>query len=221
MKRSLILPLLAIVLAFFSCKKSSDSGSTEITTPPDFVQLKVGNYWIYEFYRVDTNGVATKLASTDSAYIWKDTVINGIKYYLKIQDQWQFTDAGKALEYPDTAYLRDSLGYLIQYVPVNGKRFIQFSRDNFTDVLFRDTISALLIREQKMTGKDSTITVPAGSFTTRSLCLICYPLQPTYPWGIRRYYYSYGNGIGQVKYTYGFYGSPDHYEARLIRYRVN
>jgi len=202
-------------LFFISCTKNS---TDEVTEPsPDFVQLRVGNYWVYEFYKVDSIGVEKKLDETDSSYILKDTLISGIKYFVRISNPVQLTKSGRFGFSSDTAFLRDSSGYLLRRDPY-GRTYIFFSRDNFTDVLYSDTIGNLLLEKRIMTGKDSTVSVPAGSFITRSFCLVCYPLQP-YPYGIRKYYYIYGENTGLVKYTYGFFSSPDHYEARLARYK--
>ena len=66
----------------------------------------------------------------------------------------------------------------------------------------------------------STVSVPAGTFITRSLCYFATPLDPAYPWGVRKVYYIYGKDIGQIVYTMCYWSDPGYYEARLIRYHV-
>jgi hypothetical protein len=213
MKRLMIVTLLILPLLFFSCKKDN---SEQSVPQSDFVKLETGNYWIFDFYKIDTNGVETKLDHTDSSFILKDTLINGNQYFVKVSDLIQFEKSSMMTMVSDTMFLRDSSGYLV--TPTG---FIMFARDNFTDVIHADTASTLTWWEYKMTGKDSIVTVPAGTFTTRTMGVTYYPLSPNYPWGIRKVYNVYGAGVGMVKYTYALYSQPDHYEARLLRYNVN
>jgi hypothetical protein len=216
MKRSVLL-FLAIPFLLLNCKKEDPGGDP--APQPDFTRLGIGNYWIYEFYRVDTNGVETRLAETDSCHILKDSVIGNVTYFVRVSDPFRFEKSGGPLvplRYSDTALVRDSAGYLLRRY-ADGSQVIEFSRDDFARVLFSDSIGTLLYEELRMTGKDSVIEVPAGSFVTRTACLVCYPLEPTYPWGIRKFPYSYGRNAGLVKYAYAFYSSPIHYEGRLMR----
>src|SRR5512138_3455758 len=130
-KAFLFLPALMII-SLLSCNKSDDSSSP----PPadvDYMALKVGNYWIYQNYDIDTNGVATPTDDWDSAYISKDTVVNGKTYYKMHRKQ--------VLQAPVqlVEFLRDSSGYL---VGINGN--ILMSEDNFTDTLRIDSTNAFL-----------------------------------------------------------------------------
>ena len=221
MKRRIIYLLALLIIFIFSCKKKSDDQSSQPVPPaPDYIQLSVGNYWVYNFYKVDTNGVEQKLTHSDSSYIQKDTLINGIRYFIKISNPLQFSRSGSPMVYQERDILRDSSGYLL-IRDYDGKSRILFARDNFTDVLYSDTVEHLAYREIKMTGKDSLVSLPAGNFTTRSACQYLYPLHPDYPWGIRKDYYVYGRWVGEVKYTYCFYDQPGHYEGRLVRYHVS
>lgn len=212
-----LLLLLATTFAIYSCTENS----SDIVTPAqsDYLKLKTGNYWIYEFYRVDSTGNATKLTATDSAHIIGDTVIDGNTYYMKVQNLLQFTKSGHIGVPSDTLILRDSAGCLVQRAP-DGTHTVLFARDNFTDILFSDTTAGVMIRALKMTGKDSLVTVTAGSHLTRSTCLSVYPINSSYPGGTRKYYTVYGAEVGLMISQYGFYSFPDYYEARLVRYHV-
>ena len=210
MKRTLLFTVAIIGLIIFSCKKK-DSQETS-SSGPDFVQLKTGNYWVYHIYKVDTNGVETDQGRTDSSFIEKDTLIKGDKYFIQ-NSHFYPGEAARIL-------MRDSSGYLLAHNP-NGKNFIIFARDNFSDLFFTDS-NAVFIRTYRMTGKDSIVSLPAGTFTTRSFIIGYYPVASGYPWGDRRNYYMYGLNAGLVKQIYIYYASdPDHYEARLVRYHVD
>jgi hypothetical protein len=79
MKRLFILAMVVLSILTFSCKKTSNG--TFSGTKPDYYMLKVGNYWIYQNYTADSNGVPTAGKLFDSAHIEKDTIIRGNKYY--------------------------------------------------------------------------------------------------------------------------------------------
>jgi len=209
----MFITVLALATVFTSCKKENE---TPIEPLPDFMHLKVGNYWVYEFYKTDTNGIETKLQETDSAYILKDSILNGKTYFVKIQSPLHFN---KNLSfgpnvYTETILIRDSSGYLVNEIGT-----ILFAQENFNDILKTDTIPGLLWSETKMIGKDSLVTVPAGLFISRTICYTYYPLDSNYHWGIRKAYSVYGKNAGILKYTYGFYSSGVNYEARLLRYQ--
>jgi hypothetical protein len=209
MKRTLFFTIAILALIFFSCEKKNSQEPT--TSEPDFVKLKAGNYWVYENFKVDTSGVTTDLGKTDSCYIEKDTLINGDKYFIKNSLSYMSV-SGRSI-------LKDSSGYLVQRF-ANGSSEILFARDNYKDIFRSDTVSNLFKRQTMMTGKDSAVSVPAGTFITRSMRLVATPLDPDYPWGVRRVYYIYGKDMGQIKYTMCFWSDPGYYEARLVRYHV-
>jgi len=80
MKNTTLL-LLAFVSStlFIGCFKENQ----ESVVYPDFAMLKVGNYWIYQYFDIDSLGNATATNTYDSCYVEKDTTING-KTYFKI-----------------------------------------------------------------------------------------------------------------------------------------
>ena len=132
----------AILALIFSCKKNS---TDETSTPaPDFTRLKVWNYWVYEFYKVDTNGVETDQGKTDTSFIEKDTLINGDKYFIRNSRSYMFELRRSSL--------RDSSGYLLQR-NTDGSSTILFARDNFKDIFISDTVANLFLRQDMMTGK--------------------------------------------------------------------
>jgi hypothetical protein len=212
MKRKLIFTLAILALFSFSCKKKTTESISY--SESDYTRLKVGNYWVYKIYKVDTNGVETDQNKIDSTYILKDTVVRGWTYYISIAHPFPST-------FPyEKSVLRDSAGYLLTLNNYGITTKI-FSINNFTDFLFIDSTSSD-VRKGRMTGKDSIVTVPAGIFTTRSFRIAISMIPNWSPWGTRYFYYIYDKQAGLIKKVYVFYaGDPDHYEARLIRYYVD
>lgn len=212
MKINMIFTLAILGLFSFSCKKNSTETIT--SSESGYIRLKVGNYWVYKIYKVDTNGVETDQNKTDSTYILKDTLVRGCTYYISISHPFP-----SSLTY-EKSVLRDSAGYLLTLNNYGITNKI-FSVDNFTDFLFIDSTNSY-VRKGRMTGKDSVVTVPAGTFITRSF-RIAVSLVPIWsPYGPRYFYYIYNKQAGLIKKVYVYYaGDPDHYEARLIRYQVD
>jgi hypothetical protein len=170
MKNTLTLGLAACMLLSlnFGCRK--DCPPDMAKEYPDFANLKVGNYWIYERF-MEKNGVLTPLNKQDSNYVEKDTLINGISYHkLMARDP--------SLPRYNATYLRDSLHYLVDHVGT-----IYFSSENFRDTLrvrhllnsfAQDTIATLIT---KMTDDNLPRTVAAGTFVTKNFntTMLVYP----------------------------------------------
>ena len=210
MKKAMLL-LMAVTMAIAtSCKKDSET-EIEPVSPPDFTKLAVGNYWVFQRFDLDPEGVATPVEDWDSSYISKDTLINGYTYY-KMHEKGVILNAEQQV-----TFLRDSLDYL-----VNQFGQILFAQNNFTDTLYRDnTAPGLFYTYTMMHGKDSIIEVPAGTFTSRTIRTSVFPVNPFGPHPVRYCFTVFGEGVGKIKTHNFFYGSDKHFEKRLVRYNVN
>src|SRR5258708_5116172 len=109
MKKLLII-YCTFFIAFYSCKKDEliINNSPVPVIPPantidEFTMFHPGNYWIYQTYRIDSNGVETLQPGTYSCYLKGDTII-GIYTYQIVHDYW--------LLFGDK-FLIDSAGFLI------------------------------------------------------------------------------------------------------------
>ena len=192
-----------------SCNKNSEEPVP--AAKADYYQLKTGNYWIYEGFRIDTAGIATSTGKYDSAYIEKDTTIRGLTYYKLVENPYLIF-AEQFFK-----YLRDSSGYLISS---NGA--ILASDNNFTDTLAVDIgYMQLYVGYLKMTGKDSVVTVSSNTFRsiTANKEIVPSPPNPA-QLPVRPVYDIYGNGAGKVKSHTFFFSGAMSVEARLIRYKV-
>jgi len=206
---------LGILLTIFlsSCKKDSFTP----TTYPNFSQLKVGNYWIYERFNVDASGNATTVGIYDSCYVEKDTLINNNLYFKEIRSK------GLGVNY-SASFIRDSLHYL-----VNNDGQILFSSQNFTDTFnsyfvtagaATDTICQVVV---KMADKELLVNTPAGSFQTYNFIQI-FKMYPNWSdnGNLRTIDTRYSENIGIVSETLPFYLSNSYNtERRLVRYKLN
>jgi len=199
-----------------SCKKDTDP-QPPATSYPDFSQLKVGNYWIYEQYDISSTSNATSRNIFDSCYVEKDTVILGKTYFKIVKPVWYYPTQ------KDISYLKDSLHYII-----NSNGDILFSSQDFSNKLSsryvisggNDTISQVV---KQMADKNTTFTVPAGTFTT-SNAQETHFIYPNYASAGNPRYRNirYAENLGIVSETVLFFvSSPDYVERRLVRYHLN
>lgn len=209
MKKLLMLAFAAALFFFFSCKKDDDNNTI---TYPDYANLKVGNYWVYQRFEIDTLGVETALDIYDSCYVEKDTLINGITYFKMIRPK-RFP-----VGYPEN-YWRDSLGYI-----VDSTGRIRFAAEDFTTIFetecqmsWADTVYTAI---HWMVDKDKVVTTPAGDFVTRTFQRkIEFDESCTQFYSPRFYNFRFTKDIGIVTETLDFFATdPNYVERRLVRY---
>jgi len=201
------------ITAFLLMISCAENNNNNYLPANDFAQLRVGNYWIYEWYEIDTNGVRTQFHGIDSVYIPQDTIIDGNLFFL-IKGTY-FGTGGRAY-----SMLRDSNDYLFDEFG-----HIRFSTSNFTDTLLMDTI----IRNDpnyycyivyQMKDKNLPITVPIGTYKTYNFHGDLYYTHPLYEWGRRDRDNYYARGIGAIKERAQYVAMPTNLERVLIRYNV-
>ena len=203
MKRVLLL-ILVIGMTSVSCKKDEPADTPDPAPETDYMQLKIGNYWVYKFGMADTSKMASNSIAIDSIVITGDTIIGGNEYYTHLS---VFQD--------HESYLRDSNGYLVDHL---GK--ISFSDHDFTSILRMDSIGpGLAIAEYSMLEGDTMITNELGTFQAMTLRGTVIPSDTAYPHGIHYTYYFYADGYRMVKSSHYFFGAPHiRTEHNLIRF---
>ncbi len=200
------LSILLVLILSTACKKKAKE-ETQITYK-NYGQLKVGNYWVYERYEIDTNGTATPMGIIDTCRIEKDTIINGKQYFKYVRPPFVGFDRN--------TYLRDSLHYIVDH---KGRKV--FSSENFNQVF--QTFSYVDYDLQEwMTDIDSNFTTPLGTFKTINFQLI-FTLVPQLQFnGNPRFMNTrYAENIGIISETLPlFYANPNYKERRLIDYHL-
>lgn len=213
-----ILPMLFAV----SCKKD-DKDEPKPQVKSDYLNLKVGNYWVYEHYKIDSLGNETHTSYVDSVVITRDTMINNLLYYVfegveMSGSQWK-----------TLGYYRDSAKCLVDR---NGN--VIFSEINFSDTI-NEIVSyitppdTLFYIYTLMEDPGKTITVPAGTFNAlnaKGYLTMHYsyiaPGNEIYHVELNRYF---GFGVGEILSTWTFaneyYSSRAYYEKRLVRYHMS
>ena len=164
--KKIVLMLIGIIIVV-SCKKKKHEveetpQSSSVITYPTYMPYKVGNYWIYERFNIDTLNNAISNGAIDSTYIEKDTVIRGNNYYKFVTKN--IANPNMENTFPQDIgpfYYRDSLHYIISSA---GR--IVFSSQDFRNIFdsFGDNLSYSAYT--KMTSKDSIVVVPKGNYKT-------------------------------------------------------
>jgi hypothetical protein len=213
MRKLFFLGLILTLLA--SCDKDDSNSIIDPVETKDYFPLKIGNYWIYKHYDIDSIGNVTERNRTDSVIISRDSIINSNQYFILEGTNYPFNSKWGIVD-----ILRDSSGYL-----VNEKGKIKFSVDNFTDTLVSkvelhegDTIYSLTFRMEKLT---NPITVPAGEFEVLNFKgTVKTPLQIPGTKNPRYMNNLFAENVGKVLETYFYLGGPLISEKRLVRYKV-
>jgi len=214
-----VILVIGVLIGFYSCNKVDETVNPQVTSS-SYLPMAVGNYWIYQDYWNNGDGVFHASSSIDSTCIVKDTVINGRIFY-KFDNYHIFSHSESPLKIESTFVYSDSAKHLI-----NPKGEILFSENNFTDVLYKssdvlegDTATWLSFKMEKL---NQSITVPAGTFTDLlnvKGTVICSPKftnipNPRY---VNRYY---AKNIGKIMRSSIYVQSGGVIEQRLLRYNL-
>ena len=215
MKKVFLLSVIAMLI-LASCKKEetteSDINNTEVSK--NYMPLKIGNYWVYEQYHVDTAGNQTSSATTDSLIVDRDTTINGETFFILMGNFMSPTT------WRIVSILRDSSNYII-----DNHSNILFSENNFVDTLAEqiyitnsDTLFTLFYKMEQ----SDAISTPAGLFEDilnfRGIINVKNPIN-----GVENPRYNcnyYANNIGRVLIISHYVNSTTKLERRLIRYNI-
>jgi hypothetical protein len=186
---------------------------------PNYFPFKVGNYWVYEEYKVEQYGVSTSMKNFDSTFVVKDTMIRGKQFWvIRTRDMVRNKIVNRVR--------RDSLHYITDE---NNK--ICFSSEDFSTV-FSETywfwtepeIDTVCRYTSKMNDKDLKIITAAGTFTTSNFQtrLDFYPNYISTSVNNPRFQnVRYAKNIGIITETEDMYVSAPYLsERRLIRYKV-
>ena len=205
------------LLTIWSCENLNDSSVKLL----NYLPMKVGNYWVYQHFRVDSMGVETKLSMYDSVAIMGDTMINSKKYFVFYQSNPPVSAI--------PSFVRDSSGSLL-----NDKNEIFFSQTNFKDTLMRSTFIDNNIKyfdsSIKMEKAKNLVSVPMGNYealNAKGTLLLYIDLKNDIPYvgiNIPVIYYNtyYAPNVGLILDTYIYLSQyKTRYERRLIRYKIN
>ena len=214
--------IIATILALVSCKKDKQELpilSNEGPQPQFNTPTTTGSYWVYQWFKIDSNGVETPIQDIDTVKVFGDTTINNLEYIIYKGNVGIGPTNPNSTQY--TSYKRDSSGYVVSL-----NRGIEYSYVNFSDTLHKGSFPQLWDYYLKMFD-NIQVTVPVGTFNSIENREYCYYASgdPVNTCGDA--YFTRGRwyveGIGKVKETNGFiteFKNCEYREARLIDYYI-
>lgn len=198
----------SVIILFSSCSKVEDEILLhETDSSSRYFPMNVGNYWIYDEYRVEQGG-EVPIGLPDSTYIEKDTLINGNQYFMFLSSsfpQWNLI-------------LRDSSGYLVDQLGV-----IYFCADAIGDTIHRevrynlrgDTVFA---QYRVMQDVPEKFFVPAGWFNVIDASSYNYNPRAISTPKEQVWKNLYAKDVGLIYREYNRFNSP--YNLKLVRYHI-
>jgi len=156
---------LAFSFLLVSCKKDDvDNIAEEQEVDAGFFALQVGNSWVYNYFRVDSQtGDLQNLGATETVEITDEEVVNDETIFtMEITTVDENNTCAICNDNPmEVKKVKDSLGYLVE---VDGP--IIFSSSNPNDYLISSQGFGDIYRVLKP--NEVIITVPAGQFVSKN-----------------------------------------------------
>lgn len=208
----IVLVFVLVIVTLSGCKKD-EPAVVEPIVYPEYGNLKVGNYWTYRHYLIDTTGIETALDIYDTCYIEKDTVVGGNTYFKMISPRR--IGVIKFIAH----YWRESEGIIYD---IAGK--VCFSAEDFTTIfdteystrLNGNQVDTIYIATSRMVEKDKSILTPAGNLITRNY-QTKYELNDWFDYRTRYKNRRFTKDIGIVSETLEFFTTdPTYTERRLV-----
>lgn len=174
-----------------------------------FSNLAVGNYWVYQRYRVDSIDNVAQVLGLDSLFISGDSMVNGETYYVVhrnvIAPQW-------------TYLWRDSAGYM-----VTPEHEVVFCTDPLDQLIYTEVEGPVGVElDYTVYSTPESITVAAGTFSTLKMqaeitSIGGFPEMAD--WRRPRSYWA--EDVGRVRYYEFFAFNPLGNRYDLVRYDVS
>ena len=176
--------------------------------------LSVGNYWVYDTYRTDTLGIETIFSTSDSAYVDRDTTINGKTFYILEGDSYARLATGKIIKNENNS--------VIYFDVSDNTEKINFTTNNLGTIYNTENIGNNMFQLSTWTNAGlQNISVPAGSFNCHQRETEILPLIASHPLGTRTQFRYYNDDVGVVSSQFNFASSVDIFDTKLVRYNVN
>ncbi len=208
MKNYITFISLVAFTGFYAC---SDEELPPTTSIIEFTNLKVGNYWVYDWYEITPDGQASPFNFRDSLTIEGDTLISGRRYLIR---------TGTFLGNQRRELVFDSANSLYTY-PL---RELIFTLDTNLEVTknFGPKENIIAVGTYSLEKTSTFVDVPAGQFECLTYAGTIESLQSGYPYGTRHNDHQYSSTIGFVSMRTYYHNSPNDLEMRLVKYgKVN
>jgi hypothetical protein len=199
--------LLGLILIVISCNREPVTPTNPII---NLMNLKVGNYWVYDWYEINlTNGDVSNLSKRDSIVIEKDSVVADRTYYIKSSNL-----LGSSLR--TKTVLFDSINTIYSFpereIILTLDKSVNYTRNFGTEQVL------IAVGYYSLDNSSVSINVPAGTFQSINFKGRIESQEPNYQYGIRYNDNYYSDKVGLVKMRTQIYSAPNDIEMRLVRH---
>ncbi|MEQ8715923.1 MAG: hypothetical protein RIC80_23115 [Cyclobacteriaceae bacterium] len=204
MKNYITFISLVAFTGFYAC---SDEELPPTTSVIEFTNLKVGNYWVYDWYEITPDGQASPFNLKDSLTIEGDTLISGRRYLIR---------TGTFLGNLRRELVFDSANSLYTYP----SRELIFTLDTSLEITknFGPEENIIAVGTYSLENTPTIVDVPAGLFECLTYAGTIESLQSGYLYGTRHNDHQYSSTIGLVSMRTYYHSSPNDLEMRLVKY---
>jgi hypothetical protein len=218
--KKIIFASLSSILFFVSCKKDTGSapqnttGSSSTQTSA-YLPAKVGNYWVYEAYTIDSMNVETDLNHVDSMWIDRDSVANGVTYhhFATVNPSSLFTSMSAL----GGKWAKDSAGSIWPLV----YNCSWFDPAHFNDTMRIDSVNWGFVFYTVPASFAGDIT-PAGTYSGISIGIMIRRESPARNYPRPATFTNFSAGTGLVHFKSSFASNPMAGNVwRLKRYHLN
>lgn len=214
MKKVCVLALSLVVFFTFSCKNESAIQEDSISVAPDYYPMAIGNYWVYNYYEVDSNGDEILILENDTVIVVGDTLIKGMQFF-KISERLYATSKEKRIVYRT---LQES-----QISDENNEPLLSYNDFNTKlaeEIKYQDE-ELLYEKYLVIEPFEGTVQLPSGNFDdviNRKTVMTGHLLQmPINPRILNSYY---ANGVGQLTYEYAYSQQNGYFIKKLVAYQI-
>lgn len=215
--RKLHLILLIPFLAVFcdSCKEEEQNSLFSNPNGIDYLQLKVGNFWVYDNLTGALFQEEILSPYLDTVSITGTQEINGNTYFV-FESTYNLYGEEKGV----SQVVRDSSGYL-----VNKEGHILFSETNFIDkfrkyIVWDEVTDSTATVETYMFSNIRSVEIPFGRFNVLTFVKELQYNKVIDQQSGQMYSFHYAQGIGRVKYWLDKPLNKRIYHRRLVKYFV-
>lgn len=200
-----------LCIFLYSCKEDEPELLPGAASIEYFYPMKTGNYWVYEVITDLMGNPVTQDTLIDTVRIVGTFTANGHTYY-DFRSHNVFA-----------GFYADSAGYIVRYDTTGSTSYV-FLDTTPHATLWQDTTDmGLLYRVYRSGNGDTSVTVPAGTFTCLQTILDAHYLQSNPPAphaNPRPVYWYYAHGVGLVQENTWYLHNPGDRTKVLIDYHL-
>ena len=207
MKSLLTLPLFCLLIIACTQETVLPTAEPDAVSAADYTHLKVGNFWVYDWYEIDPEG--------NSSFYSRDTML--VAGSIQVEGHTAMELTGQRLGRDFSTVLFDSANSVYTYP----ERFLYFTLDSAVhEGVIGPSESPFFTTSYYLVQGYQEVSVPSGTFECLNFQGKYVPQDQKYPYGTRYNDNLFAANIGMVKMKTNYAHSPNTLEGSLIAYGI-